>query len=117
MYSGTYTALVTPFRDDAIDSDSFRKLIENQVEGGVAGIVPVGTTGESPTLDHTEHVRVVEMAVEFAAGRCRVVAGTGSNSTREAIALTRDAEKAGVDGALLVSPYYNKPTQEGLYRH
>ena len=117
MYSGTYTALVTPFKDDRIDAESFRNLIEYQVKGGVSGLVPVGTTGESPTLDHEEHARVVEMAVEFAAGRCRIVAGTGSNSTREAISLTKDAEKAGVDAALLVSPYYNKPTQEGLFQH
>lgn len=117
MFRGTYTALVTPFRNDQIDEQAFGQLIEFQIENEVTGIVPVGTTGESPTLDHGEHARVIELAVKFARGRCKVIAGTGSNSTTEAIALTKDAEKAGADAALLVAPYYNKPSQEGLSRH
>lgn len=117
MFSGTYTALVTPFRGGSIDHEGFRALIEAQIEGGVDGIVPVGTTGESPTLSHDEHRGVIRAAVEIAAGRVKVIAGTGSNSTEEAIGLTRDAEAAGADGALVVAPYYNKPTPEGLYRH
>lgn len=117
MFEGTYTALVTPFDADRLDNAAFRALIEAQVGGGVDGIVPVGTTGESPTLDYDEHHEVIERAVEFANKRCKVIAGTGSNSTREAIDLTRQAEKSGVDGALLVAPYYNKPSQEGLFQH
>lgn len=117
MFAGTYTALVTPFRNGGVDYEGFRKLIEAQVAGGVDGIVPVGTTGESPTLSHDEHRDVIRAAVEIAAGRIKVVGGTGSNSTDEAIALTLDAEKAGADGALIVAPYYNKPSPEGLYRH
>jgi 4-hydroxy-tetrahydrodipicolinate synthase len=117
MFAGTYTALVTPFRGGQVDHDGFRKLIEAQIAGGVDGIVPVGTTGESPTLAHDEHRDVIKAAVEIAAGRVKVVGGTGSNSTDEAIGLTRDAEKAGADGALIVAPYYNKPSPEGLYRH
>lgn len=117
MFEGTHTALVTPFRNDRFDEAAFERLIEFQIENGVNGIVPVGTTGESPTLDHEEHARVIELAVKAANKRCKVIAGTGSNSTREAISLTREAEEAGADGALLVSPYYNKPTQEGLFRH
>ena len=117
MFAGTYTALVTPFRHGQVDYDGFRQLIEAQIAGGVDGIVPVGTTGESPTLSHDEHRDVIKAAVEFAAGRIKVVGGTGSNATDEAIALTQDAEKAGADGALIVAPYYNKPTPEGLYRH
>jgi 4-hydroxy-tetrahydrodipicolinate synthase len=117
MFRGTFTALVTPFNNDRVDEASFGRLIEFQIENGITGIVPVGTTGESPTLDHAEHTRVIEFAVQSAKGRCKVVAGTGSNSTSEAIALTRDAEKAGADAALIVAPYYNKPTQEGLFRH
>ncbi len=117
MFAGTYTALVTPFRNGQVDYDGFRKLIEAQIAGGVDGIVPVGTTGESPTLSHDEHRDVIKAAVEIAAGRIKVVGGTGSNSTDEAIALTQDAEKAGADGALIVAPYYNKPSDEGLYRH
>lgn len=116
-FRGTYTALVTPFRDGAFDEAAYESLIEWQIESEVAGIVPVGTTGESPTLDHAEHYRVIEVAVRAARGRCQVIAGTGSNSTAEAIALTQEAEKAGADGALLVAPYYNKPSQEGLFRH
>jgi 4-hydroxy-tetrahydrodipicolinate synthase len=116
-FAGVHTALVTPFRDGKFDLPAFQALIENQMAGGVAGIVPVGTTGESPTLDHDEHNAVIEAAIRTAAGRCKVIAGTGSNSTAEAIALTRSAEKAGADAALLVAPYYNKPSPEGLYRH
>ncbi len=117
MFEGAYTALVTPFLNDRFDEAAFERLIESQIEGGISGIVPVGTTGESPTLDHAEHARVIELAVKKAAGRVKVIAGTGSNSTAEAISLTQDAERAGADAALLVVPYYNKPTQEGLFRH
>lgn len=117
MFAGTHTALITPFRDGQVDYEGFRRLIEAQIEGGVDGIVPVGTTGESPTLSHDEHRAVIKFAVETAAGRIKVMGGTGSNSTEEAVALTQDAEKAGADGALVVAPYYNKPSPEGLYRH
>lgn len=117
MFAGTYTALITPFRNGQVDYDGFRQLIEAQIAGGVDGIVPVGTTGESPTLSHDEHRDVIKAAVEIAAGRVKVVGGTGSNSTEEAIGLTQDAEKTGADGALIVAPYYNKPSPEGLYRH
>lgn len=117
MFRGTFTALVTPFLNDKLDEAAFKRLVDAQVEGGITGIVPVGTTGESPTLDYAEHLRVIELAVQFAAGRCQVIAGTGSNSTAEAIAMTCDAKKVGADGALLVAPYYNKPSQEGLYLH
>jgi 4-hydroxy-tetrahydrodipicolinate synthase len=117
MFRGTYTALVTPFRDGAIDEAAFNALVHWQIESGITGIVPVGTTGESPTLDHAEHTRVIDLAVKAAAGRCKVIGGTGSNSTDEAISLTREAESVGADAALLVTPYYNKPTQEGLFRH
>jgi 4-hydroxy-tetrahydrodipicolinate synthase len=116
-FAGTHTALVTPFRDHAFDVEAFRRLIEGQIAGGVEGIVPVGTTGESPTLTHEEHADVIRVAVEAANRRCKVIAGTGSNSTTEAIDLTVEAEKLGADAALLVAPYYNKPSQEGLYRH
>ncbi len=117
MFAGTYTALVTPFRNGGVDHEGFRTLIEAQIAGGVDGIVPVGTTGESPTLSHDEHRDVIKAAVEIAAGRIKVVGGTGSNSTDEAVGLTLDAEKAGADGALIVAPYYNKPSPEGMYRH
>ena len=117
MFRGTFTALVTPFNQDKVDEASLGRLIEFQIENGITGIVPVGTTGESPTLDHDEHIRVIEFSVQTAKGRCLVIAGTGSNSTTEAVTLTQDAEKAGADAALLVAPYYNKPTQEGVYRH
>ena len=116
-FRGTHTALVTPFRDGEFDEEAFRKLIERQITAGVEGIVPVGTTGESPTLSHEEHTRVIQVAVEAAAGRCLVIAGTGSNSTKEAVMLTSEAERLGADAALLVAPYYNRPSQEGLYRH
>ncbi len=117
MFRGTFTALVTPFRNDRIDEAAFERLVEFQIENGVSGIVPTGTTGESATLDHAEHNRVIELAVKFARGRCQVIGGTGSNATSEAIALTVEAEKAGADAALIVAPYYNKPSQEGLFRH
>jgi len=117
MFTGTYTAIVTPFRDGAIDEDAFEDLVRFQIKGGVDGIVPVGTTGESPTVDFAEHIRVIELAVKFAAGKIKVLAGTGANATREAIELTQAAEQAGADGSLQVAPYYNKPTQEGLFQH
>jgi 4-hydroxy-tetrahydrodipicolinate synthase len=117
MFKGTYTAIVTPFRDGKIDEPALRQIIEMQVKGGVDGIVPVGTTGESPTLDYEEHARVIELSVKFARGRTKVIAGTGGNSTSEAIYLTERAAKAGADASLQVAPYYNKPTQEGLYQH
>ena len=117
MFAGTHTALVTPFRNDRFDEAAFTSLIEAQIAGKITGIVPVGTTGESPTLDHDEHLRVIEFAVQTVKGRVKVIAGTGSNSTREAIDLTVESERLGADAALLVAPYYNRPTQEGLYRH
>ena len=117
MFTGTYTAIVTPFRDGQVDEKALRDLVEFQITGGVSGIVPAGTTGEAATLDYDEHLRVVELTLEQANGRCSVIAGTGSNSTRETIELSQRAEKLGVDAVLLASPYYNKPTQEGLYRH
>ncbi|TAE78910.1 MAG: 4-hydroxy-tetrahydrodipicolinate synthase [Verrucomicrobia bacterium] len=116
-FRGTYTALITPFIDDRIDTAAFKALIERQIDAGITGIVPVGTTGESPTLDTEEHIEVIRLAVEFAAGRCQVVAGTGANATKEAIELTQAAEELGATGTLQVCPYYNKPSQEGLYRH
>ena len=117
MFTGTYTALVTPFRDGKVDEGALKKLVQLQVRGGVDGLVPVGTTGESPTLDYEEHLRVIELTVQYAGGRVKVMAGTGANSTREAVYLTREAEKLGADASLQVAPYYNKPTQEGLYEH
>jgi 4-hydroxy-tetrahydrodipicolinate synthase len=117
MISGTYTALVTPFRDDAIDREAYRRLIDSQFAGGVTGIVPVGTTGESPTVSYDEHFELIRLAVEFAGGRGKVMAGTGSNSTAEAIEATRKAEELGADSVLVVAPYYNKPNQEGVFRH
>ena len=117
MFEGLFTALVTPFRNDALDETALRNLVERQVESGVDGIVPCGSTGEAATLSHAEHRRVVEVCVEAASGRVQVLAGTGSNSTRESIELTRHARDAGADGALLISPYYNKPTQDGVVAH
>jgi len=117
MFEGTFTALVTPFRNGEVDRDALKKIIEIQIASGITGVVPVGTTGESPTLTHEEHTEVIRITVETVAGRCKVIAGTGSNSTSEAISLTKEAEKLGADAALLVAPYYNKPSQEGLYRH
>lgn len=116
-YRGLYTAIVTPFKDNQIDTQALKALVEAQIAGGVDGIVPVGTTGESPTLSHAEHMEVIRLAIEYAAGRCQVIAGTGSNSTAEAIAMTQEAEAMGADGTLQVCPYYNKPSQEGVYRH
>jgi 4-hydroxy-tetrahydrodipicolinate synthase len=116
-FRGSFTALVTPFKNGSLDEKAFRDLVEWQLSEGTNGLVPVGTTGESPTLSHDEHKRVVEWCVGQAKGRVPVVAGTGSNSTDEAIDLTRHAEEAGADAALIVTPYYNKPTQEGLYQH
>ncbi len=116
-FKGVLTALVTPFKNGEVDEAALRRHIQFQIEGGVDGIVPCGTTGESPTLSHDEHKRVVSIAVEEAKGRVAVLAGAGSNSTREAIALTVHAKKAGADGVLAVTPYYNKPTPEGLYLH
>ena len=114
---GSITALVTPFRDGAVDDEAFRSHIDWQIENGTHGLVPVGTTGESPTLSHREHERVVEICVEAAGGRVPVIAGAGSNSTAEAVAFSRHAEAVGADAVLIVTPYYNKPTQEGLYQH
>ena len=116
-FNGSYTALITPFSNGKVDEAAFRKLVNFQIENGTHGLVPVGTTGESPTLSHEEHDRVVEMCIEQAAGRVPVIAGAGSNSTDEAVRLAKHAAAAGADGVLIVSPYYNKPTQEGLYRH
>jgi 4-hydroxy-tetrahydrodipicolinate synthase len=117
MFNGSIVALVTPFRDEQIDFEGLDELVEFQISKGTNGIVPCGTTGESATLSHDEHEAVIERVVRKVDGRIPVIAGTGSNSTREAIRLTRFAKDAGADGALLISPYYNKPTQEGLYRH
>jgi len=117
MFTGTYTAIVTPFKGGKIDEAALQRLITLQVRAGVDGIVPVGTTGESPTVDYDEHVRIIERSVKFARGRIKVLAGTGGNSTSEAIYLTEHAEKVGADGSLQVAPYYNKPTQEGLFQH
>ncbi len=117
MFKGSITALVTPMRDGRLDEDGFRAFVDWQISEGTHGLVPVGTTGESPTLTHDEHKRVVELCIETAAGRVPVIAGAGSNNTREAIELAEFAEKAGADGLLVVTPYYNKPNQEGLYQH
>jgi len=118
MFHGSYVALITPMdAEGSIDEDAFARLIDWQIAEGTQGIVPVGTTGESPTLSHEEHKRVVELAIEVAAKRVPVIAGAGSNSTAEAIGLARHAKKAGADGVLVVTPYYNKPTREGLFRH
>ena len=117
MFKGSLTALITPFRNGKLDEKAFRHLIEWQIDSGTAALVPVGTTGESPTVSHTEHRRMVELCVESAAGRIPVIAGTGSNSTAEAVAFSEHAKKAGADAQLSVMPYYNKPTQEGIYSH
>ncbi len=114
---GSITALITPFKNGELDEESLRNIIAWQIGEGTNGLVPVGTTGESPTLSHKEHMRVVALCVQVAGGRVPVIAGAGSNSTREAIELTRHAKEVGADAALSVAPYYNKPTQEGLYRH
>ena len=117
MLEGYVTALITPMRDGAVDEEAFRAFVEWQIAEGVNGLLPCGTTGESPTLSHDEHMQVTEICIEVAKGRVPVIAGTGSNSTEEAISLTRHAKEAGADAALLVMPYYNKPTQEGMYQH
>ena len=117
MFKGSNVALVTPFKNDKLDDENYIKLIHFHIKNGTNGLVPAGTTGESPTLSHDEHERVIELCVKESNGKLPVFAGTGSNSTEEAISLTKHAEKIGADGALIVTPYYNKPTQEGLYQH
>ncbi|HLG31169.1 MAG TPA: 4-hydroxy-tetrahydrodipicolinate synthase, partial [Candidatus Brocadiales bacterium] len=117
MFSGSIVALVTPFKDGKVDYKKLGELVEYHIENGTDAIVPCGTTGESPTLSHEEHERVVAEVIEKASGRITVIAGTGSNSTSEALRLTKSAKKAGANAALLITPYYNKPTQEGLYLH
>src|SRR6266498_4132359 len=117
MFTGTYTAIVTPFKHGKIDEPALEHLIKMQVKGGVDGIVPVGTTGESATVDYDEHIHIIALSEKFAGGKIKVIAGTGGNSTKEAIYLTQRAEKAGADASLQVAPYYNKPTQEGLFQH
>ncbi len=117
MFTGSIVALVTPFKNGAVDKDAFGRLVEWHIGEGTHGLVPCGTTGESPTLSHEEHMAVVEQCVQVAAGRVHVIAGTGSNNTAEALRLTRHAADVGADGALVVTPYYNKPTQKGLYAH
>ncbi len=117
MFEGVFSALITPFKDGRIDSAALERLIDHQIDGGVNGIVPCGTTGESATLDHDEHKTVIRDTIEIVNGRVPVIAGTGSNATAESIDLTRFAKEVGADGALLITPYYNKPTQEGLYQH
>lgn len=116
-FSGAMTALVTPFKNNSVDEEAYRSFIEWQIAEGIHGLVPCGTTGESATLSHDEHKRVIEICIDQAAGRVPILAGSGSNNTSEAISLTRFAQQAGADGALLITPYYNKPTQEGLYQH
>ena len=117
MFKGSNVALITPFKDNKLDEESYIKIINHHLENGTNGLVPVGTTGESPTLSHDEHERTIELCIKEATGKLPIIAGTGSNSTEEAVSLTKHAEKAGADGALVVTPYYNKPTQEGLYQH
>ena len=117
MFTGTYTAIVTPFKNGALDAAALSHLIKLQIKAGVDGIVPVGTTGESPTVDCDEHLEIIALTVKCVAGKVKVIAGTGANSTSEAIHLTREAEKVGADGSLQVAPYYNKPSQEGLFQH
>jgi 4-hydroxy-tetrahydrodipicolinate synthase len=117
MFKGSNVALITPFKNNGLDEDAYIKLIHFHMDNGTSGLVPAGTTGESPTLSHDEHQRVIDLCINESKGKIPVIAGTGSNSTEEAISLTSHAEKAGADGALIVTPYYNKPTQEGLYQH
>ena len=117
MFKGSNVALITPFKNNGLDEDAYIKLIHFHMDNGTSGLVPAGTTGESPTLSHEEHQRVIDLCIKESNGKIPVIAGTGSNSTEEAISLTSHAEKAGADGALVVTPYYNKPTQEGLYQH
>jgi len=117
MFKGSIVALITPFKNNALDEDCYISLIHHHIKNGTSGLVPAGTTGESPTLNHEEHQKVIELCVKEAKGKIPVIAGTGSNSTEEAVSLTKHAEKVGADAALVVTPYYNKPTQEGLYQH
>ena len=117
MFKGSNVALVTPFKGDSLDEETYIKIINFHLENGTNGLVPAGTTGESPTLSHDEHERVIELCIKESKGKIPVIAGTGSNSTEEAVSLTKHAEKVGADGVLVVTPYYNKPTQEGLYQH
>jgi 4-hydroxy-tetrahydrodipicolinate synthase len=117
MFTGTYTAIVTPFKNGQVDEAALIKLVRRQIKAGVEGVVPVGTTGESPTVDYDEHIRIIEVVVNAAAGHVKVLAGTGGNSTKEAIYLTQRAEAVGADGSLQVAPYYNKPSQEGVFQH
>jgi 4-hydroxy-tetrahydrodipicolinate synthase len=117
MFSGAMTAMVTPFREGRLDESRFRDQVEHQIKGGIDGLVPVGTTGESPTVDFKEHARVIELSVQFARGRVPVIAGVGANATSEALELHQIAKRAGANAGLSVNPYYNKPSQEGLYRH
>ncbi len=117
MFKGSNVALITPFKDNSLDEESYIKLINFHIQNGTNGLVPAGTTGESPTLNHEEHQKVIEICIKESGGKVPVIAGTGSNSTDEAVSLTKHAEKAGANGALIVTPYYNKPTQEGLYQH
>ena len=117
MFKGSNVALITPFKDESLDVESYIKLIHFHLENGTSGLVPAGTTGESPTLSHKEHQQVIDLCIKESSGKIPVIAGTGSNSTDEAISLTTHAEKAGANAALIVTPYYNKPTQEGLYQH
>tara|TARA_A100001011_G_scaffold382028_1_gene451246 strand:+ start:2425 stop:3309 length:885 start_codon:yes stop_codon:yes gene_type:complete len=117
MFKGSIVALITPFKNNVLDEDKYRFLIDHHIKNGTKGVVPAGTTGESPTLNHNEHKKIIEIAVKESAGKIPVIAGTGSNSTEEAVELSIHAEKSGADGLLIVTPYYNKPTQEGLYQH
>ena len=117
MFKGSNVALITPFKNNSLDEEAYIKLIHFHMDNGTSGLVPAGTTGESPTLNHDEHQRVIDLCINESNGKIPVIAGTGSNSTEEAISLTSHAEKAGANGALIVTPYYNKPTQEGLYQH
>lgn len=117
LFTGTYTAMVTPFKDGAVAFDELRRFAEFQIKAGIDGLVPVGTTGESPTVDYAEHLEIIRATIETANGRVPVIAGTGSNSTKEACDMTAAADQAGADGMLLVAPYYNRPTQDGLYQH
>ena len=117
MFKGSNVALITPFKDNELDEENYIKLINFHIENGTNGLVPAGTTGESPTLNHNEHQKVIEICIKESGGKIPIIAGTGSNSTEEAVSLTKHAEKAGANGVLVVTPYYNKPTQEGLYQH
>src|SRR5262245_55070552 len=117
QFTGTYTAIVTPFKDGKIDEAALERLVKSQIRAGVDGIVPVGPTAKSATVDDAEHIRIIDLSVKYAHGKIKVMAGTGGNSTKEAIHLTQEAEKVGADATLQVAPYYNKPTQEGLFQH